>query len=112
MGINVRQARRMLERLGVNFEEVKGVEEVIIRTQEKDIVIKGAQVAQLKTKELTVFQVSGENIEEVKREKPKFTEEDVLLVAQQAGVSEAVAREALIGSNGDLAKAIMSLKTS
>ncbi|GBC75333.1 hypothetical protein HRbin06_00651 [archaeon HR06] len=112
MGINLRQARRMLERLGLNLEEVKGVEEVIIKTKDKEIRVKNPQVAQLRTKDMTFFQISGEIEEKKKEEERKFTEEDVLLVAQQAGVSEEVARRALIGADGDLAKAIMNLKAS
>jgi len=101
----------MLERLGLNLEEVKGVEEVIIKMKDKEIRVKNPQVAQLKTKDMTFFQISGE-IEERKKEERKFTDEDVLLVAQQAGVSEEVARRALMEADGDLAKAIMNLKAS
>jgi nascent polypeptide-associated complex subunit alpha len=104
-----RQARRMLERLGVNLEEIEGVEEVVIRTKDKDIIIRDAHVAQVKAKGVTMFQVSGEEIEEVEKKKPKFSEEDILLVAQQAGVSRERAIAALEEANGDLAKAILLL---
>src|SRR3989304_4379302 len=102
-----RQTRRMLDRMGINFEPINDVQEVIIRTKEKDIVVKQASVSEVKAKGTRMFQVVGENIEEIVREKPKFTEEDVLLVAQQTGVSNERARVALEESNGDLAQAIL-----
>ena len=63
----------------------------------------------MKAKGVRVFQVMGEEIEEKAIETPKFTEEDILLVAQQANVSREVAANALAESNGDLAKAILKL---
>ncbi len=104
-----RQTKRMLERMGINFEPIEDVQEVIIRTKSKDIVVKEASVSEVKAKGTRMFQVVGENVEEVAREKPKFTEEDVLLVAQQTGVSNERARVALEESNGDLAQAILKL---
>jgi len=45
------------------------------------------------------------------REKPKYTKEDVILVAQQASVSEAKAEQALKDNDGDLATAILKLSS-
>jgi len=87
------------------------VEEVIIRTSSKDIVVKSPSVSELRTKGMRMFQVSGEDVEEVVRERPKFTEEDILLVAQQANVSKERAEEALTECEGDLARAILKLTT-
>lgn len=104
-----RQTRRILDRMGINFEPINDVQEVIIRTKEKDIVVKKASVSEVKAKGTRMFQVVGEDIEEIVREKPKFTEEDVLLVAQQTGVSPERARVALEESGGELAQAILKL---
>jgi nascent polypeptide-associated complex subunit alpha len=104
-----RQARRMLERAGVTMDQIDNVEEVIIRTPDKDLVIKAAQVSEMKMKGTRMFQVMGEDVEERMREKPPFSKEDVLLVAQQANVSEAKAEQALKDANGDLAQAILRL---
>ncbi|MBI4257452.1 MAG: transcription factor [Thaumarchaeota archaeon] len=99
----------MLERMGVDMKEVEGVEEVVIRTKSRDIVVKDASVAEVTVKGMRMFQVSGEDVEEKVRQAPKFTEEDVLLVVQQAGVSRERAQSALEDADGDLAKAILSL---
>lgn len=109
MAIDNRQTRRLLERMGVNLEQIPDVEEVIIRTTGKDIIVKGVNVAELKGKDMHVFQVTGEDVEEVVREVPNFSEEDVLLVAQQAAVPKEKAEEALKDSEGDLAQAILKL---
>lgn len=107
--VDNRQTKRMLERMGINFEPIEDVQEVIIRTKSRDIVVKEASVSEIKAKGTRMFQVVGENIEEIVRERPKFSEEDVLLVAQQTGVSNEKARVALEESNGDLAQAILKL---
>ncbi len=109
MAFDNRQTRRMLDRLGVNLVEIPEVEEVVIRTRNKDIIVTDVSVAEIKTKGVRVFQVTGETIEEKERETPKFTEEDILLVAQQTGSSKDRATGALEESDGDLAKAILKL---
>jgi nascent polypeptide-associated complex subunit alpha len=104
-----RQTRRMLERMGVTMDQIDGVEEVVIRTADKELVIRNAVVSQMKSKAGSFYQIVGGDIEERLREKPKYTKEDILLVAQQANVSEAKAEQALKDSDGDLAQAILRL---
>ena len=58
-------------------------------------MIKNANVSEMKMKGSRMFQVVGEDVEERLREKPKYTKEDVLLVAQQANVNEAKAEQEL-----------------
>ncbi len=111
IGIDSRQTRRMLEKMGVDLQEIPNVEEVVIRTAEKDLIIKAPIVSEMNVKGLRVFQVSGGEVEERLREKPKFTEEDIALVMQQANVSREKAIAALTDADGDLAKAILSLTT-
>ena len=110
MNLDNRQARRMMDKMGVSMDQIEGVEEVIIRTADKDLVIKGAAVSEVKMKgSARIFQVTGEDVEERTREKPKYTKEDVILVAQQANVSEAKAEQALKDNDGDLATSILKL---
>lgn len=97
--------------MGLGLQEIPDVEEVIIKTSSKEIIIRNVSVSEIKTKDTRVFQVMGSEVEERAKELPKFSEEDVLLVAQQAGVSREKALAALMESDGDLAKAILSLTT-
>ncbi len=113
MTFDSRQTRRLLDRMGVIMQEMDDVEEVIIRKKDKDLVLKGASVAEITAKGIRVFQVSGEVVE-VERSGsalPKFSDEDVLLVSQQTNVSRERAQAALTDADGDLAKAILSLTT-
>lgn len=105
-----RDARRVLKRMGLELKELEGVEEVVIRMKDKELVIKGAVVSEVSGKGMRSFQIMGGEIEEREvEEKVCYTEEDVLLVAQQAGVSKERAEAALKEAEGDLAKAILML---
>jgi|ETNmetMinimDraft_2_1059921.scaffolds.fasta_scaffold16219_2 nascent polypeptide-associated complex subunit alpha len=106
-----RKNRRMLERMGLDMKQIPDVKEVIIRTSSKDLVIREANVSEINAKDMRVFQVMGSDVEEIEHEKAKFTDEDVLLVAQQAGVSKERASVALEESDGDLAQAILQLSS-
>jgi len=108
--INQREAKKLMDRLGLNMKEIPSVKEVIIRTAEKDILIKNPAVSQVVAQGLQIFQVMGGVVEERQVSK-SYSEEDVLLVAQQAGVSKEAARAALEETNGDLAMAILKLTT-
>jgi len=97
------------------MEELEGVEEVRIITNDKTIVVKAPQVLRLMASGTPIFQVTGEISEEGRevsvRSESKFTEEDVLFVAHQTGKTLEEARSALVGADGDLAKAILLLKS-
>jgi len=99
----------MLEKMGINLEEVPDVEEVIIKTKEKELILKKVNVSKIKTKDTEMFQVIAEDIEEIIKENKEINEKDIHLVAQQAKVSFETAKIALEESNGDLAQAILKL---
>jgi len=109
MGLRLppRNARRLFERMGIRVEELTGVESVVIKLRNKDLVINSPSVSKIVAQDAVIFQVVGREIEEISS--IKIPEEDVLLVAQQTGVSVEVARRALEESGGDLAKAILLL---
>jgi nascent polypeptide-associated complex subunit alpha len=100
----------MMDRMGINMKEIPDVEEVIIKTSSKDIHIHGAQVSEVNAQGSRIFQVMGE-VEEVEKERKKFSEEDILLVQQQANVTKDKAVVALEESDGEVAKAILRLMT-
>ncbi|HLQ03229.1 MAG TPA: nascent polypeptide-associated complex protein [Nitrososphaerales archaeon] len=108
MKLGDRQARRMMERMGINMKEMPGVEEVIIRTTEKEIHIRNATVSEVNAQGNRVFQVVGE-VEEVARERKTFSDEDILLVQQQANVTREKAIAALEEAEGEVARAILKL---
>jgi len=107
-----RQAARMMQRMGMDFKEVAGVTRVTIETMEKQIVIEEPQVVNVTLQGQTMFQVAGGTMrEETLVKKPVIPEADVKLVVEQTGKTLEEARKALEDTGGDLAKAILSLKT-
>ena len=108
MKLGDRQTRRMMDRMGINMKEIPDVEEVIIKTSSKDIHILGASVSEVNAQGNRIFQVMGE-VEEVEKQKKKFSEEDILLVQQQSNSTREKAVAALEESDGEVAKAILRL---
>lgn len=114
MKISPRELQKMLQavkRAGLSVEQVEGVESVIIKFRDKELIVKNPQVTSMKIGGQTIFQVVGE-VEEraLTIEEVSVSEEDVQLVASQAGVSLEEARKALKATKGDLARAILYLK--
>jgi nascent polypeptide-associated complex subunit alpha len=118
--MNPRETRRMMQRMGMNMDSVTDVEQVIIKTSSKDIVVDQPEVAILEMQGQKIFQVIGGQVTERAPERkaaaaaaaaaPKVSEEDVQLVADQTGKSLEEARKALEECEGDLAKAILLLQ--
>jgi nascent polypeptide-associated complex subunit alpha len=112
--VSPRNAKRMMQRMGMNMEEMPDVQEVIFRKFDKEIVVENPQVAILAMQGQKIFQVTGQVSERaLETEEAKLTipEEDVQLVADQTAKSMEDAKRALESSGGDLAKAILLLQT-
>ena len=117
--MNSREQKRMMQRMGMNMDTVGDVQQVIIRTADKDIVIDEPEVAILQVQGQKMYQVIGGQVSEQSPSqrsafaaaKPAFSEEDVQLVADQTGKSLEKAKEALQEADGDLAKAILLLQS-
>jgi len=90
------------------MKEIPGVQEVIIKTSDKEMHIKDASVSEVNAQGQRVFQVMGD-VEEVEVEKEAFNEEDILLVQQQANVTREKAMAALEETEGEVARAILKL---
>ncbi len=138
-GLN-RQARRRMQQQGMEGMEQIDAQKVIIQINDgEDLIIEDPQVIKVNQQGMEVYQVignakkmnSGENIDNnsaenmikeniINNENEEFeneefnteiTDEDIKLVMMQTGVSEKSAKNALVDANGDLAKAIINLKT-
>ena len=60
----------------------------------------------------SIFQVIAESFEEKELEVQIFSEDDIMLVCQQANCNEEQAKDALAESKGDIAQAILKLTSS
>jgi nascent polypeptide-associated complex subunit alpha len=96
--------------MGMNFNEVGGVTRVTIETNEKKIVIDEPSVVTINVQGQTMYQVAGGSVRE-EALKSSIPMDDVKLVADQTGRTVEEAQKALEDSGGDLAKAILQLKS-
>ncbi|MGC9071223.1 MAG: nascent polypeptide-associated complex protein [Acidilobus sp.] len=114
MGINPRELRRALKRIGIDAEELN-ITKVSLETADgRVLVVDSPQVMVVRAKgQPTMIYVVGEPKEVKAETRPiEVSEEDVRLVAEQAGVDAETARRALIEAKGDIAEAILRLKGS
>lgn len=115
--LSSRELKRIIGKFGVNAKEVEDVKEVILKTSTKEVIIQNPIVTLFEAQGQKIFQIFGEKIEEkviskeleLLREDEKISDEDVLLVAQQANVDFEEAKAALKECKGDLAQAILIL---
>jgi nascent polypeptide-associated complex subunit alpha len=115
--VNPRQMKQMMKRLGIEQEDLGEVEDVIIRTSDKEYVFRRVPVSAMTAQGQRIWQIVGEPIVRPRTDvekKPEgaavtIPEEDVKLVAEKAGVSEDEARKALEEAGGEPAEAIIHL---
>jgi len=108
-GMNSRKAAQMMKKMGIQQVEIPATE-VIIKTPEKEIVITEPQVTKVNMMGQETFQIIGNINEKELSTEPEINEEDIKTVMGQANVPEDEAKKAISDSEGDLAKAIISLK--
>ncbi|WP_049889147.1 nascent polypeptide-associated complex protein [Natronolimnohabitans innermongolicus] len=119
-GLNPRKMEQMMQQMGIDVEDIDA-EEVIIRTDEYDLVFNDAEVTKMDARGQETYQVIG-SPEQVEAGSAgasgagdadagsAIPDDDVELVATRAGVSEDEARAALEDVDGDLAAAVESLE--
>ena len=110
-GMNPREMQKAMKRLGIRQEEIEA-EEVIIKTKDKDLIIKNPQVSKVNMMGQETFQITG-NITEVEKDaKAEINEDDIETVMGQTGCSREEALESLEQSSGNLAEAILKLQNN
>ncbi|WP_049926433.1 nascent polypeptide-associated complex protein [Halopiger goleimassiliensis] len=118
-GLNPRKMEQMMQQMGIDVDEIDA-EEVIIRTEEHDLVFNDPEVTKMDARGQETYQIIGspEQVESGaagggdagSEADAGVPDEDVELVAERAGVDEDAAREALEENDGDLAAAIADLE--
>ena len=105
----MKQMERKMKKMGMDMKDLPGVKEVIIRFEDKELIIPDADVNLMNVMGQETYQVTGNAIEVEIDAEIEIPDEDIEMVANQAKVSKADAEEALISTNGDLAEAILKL---
>ncbi|MEK6875942.1 MAG: nascent polypeptide-associated complex protein [Nanoarchaeota archaeon] len=109
-GMNPRDVQRAMKKLGIKQEEIEA-NEVIIRTDDKEIVIANPQVSKVNMMGQETYQIVGEAEERLISSEAEISEDDIKTVMEQTGSTEVKAREAIEENGHDLAKAIISLRS-
>ena len=115
MRMNDRQMKQAMKKMGIKQSSIDNVTEVIIRTNEKEIVIRNADVICVEMGGSKSYQVSG--VEEERalgsgsegEAKVSFPQEDVELVMSQTGCDAQKAVAALEAVDGQPAEAIIKI---
>ncbi|ADD06306.1 nascent polypeptide-associated complex protein [Natrialba magadii ATCC 43099] len=118
-GLNPRKMEQMMQQMGIDVEDVDA-EEVIIRTDEYDLVFNDAEVTKMDARGQETYQIIGspEQVEAGSAggdagsadSEPAIPEGDIEMVATRTGASEDEARAALEDNDGDLAAAVEELE--
>ncbi|MBU1203904.1 MAG: nascent polypeptide-associated complex protein [Nanoarchaeota archaeon] len=103
-GMNPRQMQGMMKKLGIKQQEIDA-EEVVIKLKDKELIIRNPQVSKINMMGQETFQIVGD-VEEVSG----TGEEDIKVVIEQCSCSREDAVKALEKNEGDIAKAILSIK--
>ena len=107
--VNPRQMKKMMRQMGMEMKELSA-KEVIIRNEDgSEITISEPNVSIIEMQGQKTYQVSGGTESVGTGTSAAASDEDVELVASQAGVSKEAAAQALADADGDIAAAIMSL---
>jgi nascent polypeptide-associated complex subunit alpha len=109
-GMNPRNMKKLMKRMGIKSDEIEA-EQVIIKCADREIIIDEPSVIKTVVQGQEMFQIQGK-VREAESDIPvDISQEDVNLVMSQTGVKEDRAIEALEKAKGDLAQAIMDLKS-
>ena len=109
-GMNPREMQKAMKRLGIKQEEIEA-EIVIIKTADRDFIIRNPQVSRVNMMGQETFQIAGKVEEAEKNANGGINEEDITTVMDQAKCSREDAVSALEEANGNIAEAIMNLQS-
>ena len=108
-GMSQRDVSKAMKRLGIKQEEIDA-EIVIIKTHDKDLVIKNPNVTKVNMMGQETIQIVGDITEVDKDKNVEINEDDLATIIEQTNCSREEALDALQGSNGNLAEAILKLQ--
>jgi nascent polypeptide-associated complex subunit alpha len=108
-GVNPRQMQQMMRKMGIQQVDIPA-KEVIIRTEDKELIFHNPSVAKVNMMGQETYQIVGEPEEREHSSAAEISQDDIDTVVEQTGASEDEAREAIEEAGGDLAEAIIKLK--
>jgi len=127
-GMNPRKMQQMMEQMGIDVTEIDAESVTITTSDGEELVFDAPEITRMDAQGTQTYQIVGEPTHQEAAGAVEsgdatadtdesgadgddgIPEDDIKLVASQAGVSASEAREALEAENGDLAAAISSLE--
>lgn len=121
-GMNPQKMQQMMKQMGIDVDEIDATEVVIKRADGDQLVFDNPDVTKMDARGQETYQIIGEpetvesagEVEAVEASDEsadgEIPEDDVELVVQRTGATEADARAALEATDGDLAAAISRLE--
>ena len=105
-----RALKGMLDKLGIKSTQIDSTR-VVIHCSDKDIVIDEPEVTLIEGQGMRSFQITGK-VSETDKTVTEISDDDVKLVQEQTGIDdEGKVREALEETKGNIAEAILRLKS-
>lgn len=104
-GMNPKEIEKAMKKLGIKQETIEATE-VIIKTKDKELIIKNPQITKMNAMGQESLQITG-NIEE---RSIGISEDDIKTVIEQTKVDYETAKKALESNKGDLAQTILELQ--
>jgi len=122
-GVNPRQVKQAMRKLGIETEDLEDVQDVVIRTKSKQYIITDASVTIMQAQGQKTYQITGEteilpltqtpvSQKSVAPTPLPIPEDDIKLVMSQTGASRERSIEALKATDGQPAEAIIKLISS
>ncbi|MFH0862255.1 MAG: nascent polypeptide-associated complex protein [Candidatus Altiarchaeota archaeon] len=109
-GMNPKQMKKLMKRMGIKSDEIDA-EQVIIKCVDREIIIDEPSVVKTVIQGQEMFQIQGKVRESESEASVDISQEDVDMVMAQTKVNEAKAIAALEKAKGDIAQAIIDLKS-
>ncbi len=103
-GLDPKKMQQMMRQMGIKSDEIPATKVTIETESGATLIIENPQVTQITMQGQKSFQIAGDV-----RTEEKSSGDDIRLVMEKTGCSEAQAKEALEKSKGDIAEAILSL---
>jgi nascent polypeptide-associated complex subunit alpha len=113
MGMNPKQMKKMerqMKKMGMKMDTLEGAREVIIKFDDKELVIANPEVTLMNAMGQETYQIIGDAVEVPIDVELEIPDEDIEMVANTAGVSPSEAQKALEDAKGDIADAILKLQ--
>ncbi len=95
---------KVMRQMGIKTKQINAMR-VVIETADGNIIISNPEITEIEMQGQKSYQIAGNSSFE-----ETIKEEDIKMVAEQAGVPEDTAREALLKAKGGIAEAILLLQ--